>query len=330
MLHEKSYDCNFTKKVANFEKPIQNIVKLAAIDIGSNGARLLISSVLHPDTTSEQVVFKDVEYVRFPLRLGKDVFKKQKIGKKKQLQMLKLFQVFKLLMELHEVDDYMALATSAFREASNGQEVGLWLRRETGINLEIIDGAKEAEILNQIIIKELDDDKNYLHIDVGGGSTELNLYHKHQKVAARSFPVGSIREAEDSEIPRLQMKAWLQENIKKYCPNQEITAVGTGGNINKIQSMLNKEGDQLLSQTDITRILDYLNNFSFDEKINILELNPDRADTIVPATNIYLYAMECAHIDHILVPKLGLKDGMMEVMYRRGLKRELAEQANSL
>jgi exopolyphosphatase/guanosine-5'-triphosphate,3'-diphosphate pyrophosphatase len=295
-------------------------VKLAAIDIGSNGARMLISSVLHPSATSDKVVFKDVEYIRFPLRLGKDVFKKQKIGKKKQLQMLKLFQTFTLLMELHEVDDYMALATSAFREASNGQELALWLRRETGINLEIIDGSREAEILNQIIIKELDDDKNYLHIDVGGGSTELNLYRKHQKVAARSFPIGSIREAEESEIPRLQMKTWVEENCKKYCFNEEITAVGTGGNINKIQSMLNKEDDRMLTQTDVVRILDYLNNFSFDEKVNILELNPDRADTIVPAGNIYLYAMECARIDKIIAPKLGLKDGMMEVMYKRSLR----------
>ena len=295
-------------------------MKLAAIDIGSNGARLLISNVLHPDNSTTNVVFKDLEYVRFPLQLGKDVFKKQKIGKRKQLQMLKLFQSFKLLMELYEVEDYMALATSAFREASNGIEVAMWLRRETGIHLEIIDGSREAEILNQIIIKQLDDDKNYLHIDVGGGSTELNLYRKHRKIAARSFPLGSIREAAESEIPRKQMKNWVEEICKKHFQNEEIIAVGTGGNINKIQAMLNKEGDKILSQKDIVRILDYLNNFSLDEKINILELNPDRADTIVPATNIYLYAMECAKVEKIFVPKLGLKDGMMEVMYQRTLK----------
>ena len=293
------------------------IVKLAAIDIGSNGARLLISSVLHPNTPAAPTVFKDVEYVRFPLRLGKDVFKKEKIGKKKQTQLLKLFQTFKLLMELHEVEDYMALATSAFREASNGQEIALWLKRETGLYLEIIDGAREAEILNQVIIKQLEPSKSYLHIDVGGGSTELNMYYKHQKVAARSFPVGSIREAEDSEIPRMQMKAWVDEHCNRYFKDQEVIAVGTGGNINKVLSMLNKDDDDMLSQADMVRILDYLNSFTIEDRINILELNPDRADTIVPATNLYLYAMECARIDQMIVPKLGLKDGMMEVMYKR-------------
>jgi len=278
---------------------------------------MLISSVLHPNTPTAPTVFKDVEYVRFPLRLGKDVFKKQKISKKKQYQLLKLFQAFKLLMELHEVEDYMALATSAFREATNGAETALWLKRETGILLEIIDGSREAEILNHVIIKCLDDDKNYIHIDVGGGSTELNLYHKHKKIAARSFPVGSIREAEDSKIPRLQMKMWLDEHCPRYFKGQEVIAVGTGGNINKVQNMLNKEDDKMLSQADIVRILDYLNNFSLEDKINILELNPDRADTIVPATNLYLYAMECAKADKMIVPKLGLKDGMLEVMYKR-------------
>lgn len=297
-------------------------MKLAAIDIGSSGARLLISNVLHPSKNSSHVVFKDVEYIRFPLQLGKDVFKKEKIGKKKQLQLLKLFQAFKLVMELHEVEDYMALATSAFREATNGTEIAFWLRRETGINLEIIDGSREAEILNHVIIKQLDDDKNYMHIDVGGGSTELNLYKKHRKIAARSFPIGSVREAAESELPRKQMRTWVEENCQKHFQNEEIIAVGTGGNINKIQAMLNKDSDKTLSQTDIVRILDYLNNFSLEDKINILELNPDRADTIVPATNIYLYAMECAHINKIYVPKLGLKDGMMELLYQRNLKNK--------
>ncbi len=300
-------------------------MKLAAIDIGSNGARLLISSVLQPNPLTTQIVFKDVEYVRFPLRLGKDVFKKEKISKKKQIQLLKLFQTYKLLMELHEVEDYMAVATSAFREAANGAEIALWLRRETGIQLEIIDGAREAEILNHVIIKQLDDDKNYLHIDVGGGSTELNLYKKHVKLAARSFPVGSIREVEDSEVPRLQMKKWLEEHSNRYFKGEEVIAVGTGGNINKVQAMLNKDGDQKLSQADMVRILDYLNNFSLDDKINILELNPDRADTIVPATNLYLYAMECAKVDKMIVPKLGLKDGMMELMH----KRKMTNKRNS-
>ena len=310
-------------------------MKLAAIDIGSNGARLLISNVLKPSKALNnleqapqalQVVFKDVEYVRFALRLGKDVFKKQRIGKKKQSQLLKLMQSYKLLMELHEVDDYMALATSAFREASNGKEIALWIKQETGINIEIIEGVREAEILNYVIIKQLDKNKNYLHIDVGGGSTEINLYRNKQKLISRSFPLGSIREVEDSMVAMQDMKTWIEKSRKRYFGEQEeIIALGTGGNINKLQNMLNKEDDTLLSQMDMVRALEYLNNFSYDDMINVLELNPDRADTIIPAIKLYIAAMQYAKTDHIIVPKLGLKDGMMEVMYarRKDTKKEL-------
>jgi exopolyphosphatase / guanosine-5'-triphosphate,3'-diphosphate pyrophosphatase len=305
-------------------------VRFAAIDIGSNGARLLISRVLHPKLSKQKSLptplhtFKDIEYIRFALQLGKDVFRKQKIGKKKQTQLLKLMQVCKLMMELHEVDDYMAVATSAFREAGNGKELADWIAAEVGLHIEIIDGAREAEILNQVIIKELEAERNYIHIDVGGGSTELNLYVNQVKIAARSFEVGSIRRSNESEKAFLEIQGWIEYNLLEHTNGSEITAIGTGGNINKVQSLI-QENSKIVTRNQIIRAVDYLNTFTYDEKVNLLELNPDRADTIVPATNIYLYVMDWANADTMVIPKLGLKDGMMEVMFQRQKEKKKTE-----
>lgn len=309
-------------------------MKFAAIDIGSNGARLLISRVLLENSEKtnylDKISFKDVEYNRFALRLGKDVFANKKITAKKQEQLIKLMKAFSLLMELHEVDDYMALATSAFREAENGKEMVALVKKKTDIAIEVINGTREAEILHYVILRLLEKDKNYLHIDVGGGSTELNFYVQREKVAARSFPMGSIRNIENQKtIETLKaMERWITEKRKLFSIHQQPIAIGTGGNINKVYGLIKPENN--IIQADQIKTLQYdLNKLSFKEKVNVLKLNPDRADTIVPASGIYLSAMEWTGAEQMIVPKVGLKDGMMEVMLLRNRKKKGIKQSIS-
>lgn len=304
-------------------------MKLAAIDIGSNGARMQINRVLTEDSKKPSIKniisLKKVEYTRFALRLGKDVFYHQRITLNKQEKLLKLIKVFKLLMELHEVDDYLAIATSAFREAENGPEMVQLIKSEIGIDFQVIDGSKEAEILSLVIATQLEEDKNYIHIDVGGGSTEINLYKGQRKVASRSFSMGSIRgvNSQNGRVIDEEMQQWIRDNKEKYLPKKkEIFAVGTGGNINKVHSLA-KASNEWLDIKDIKTLQVYLERFSFKEKVNILKLNPDRADTILPASKIYLNAMQSADANTIRVPKVGLKDGMMYLLLEKNLNIKL-------
>lgn len=297
-------------------------MKLAAIDIGSNGARLQISRVLvqNSETTNFQdtYTFKRIEYTRYALRLGKDVFKEQRISKSRQEKLLKLMEVFKLLIELHEADDYVAIATSALRNAENGHEIVKMVRKKVGVDIQVIDGSEEAEILHYIIIKHLEPERNYLHVDVGGGSTEINLYVNQQKVAARSFPMGSIRNIAKNESSETlkQIQKWIERHVQLHCANQTLIGIGTGGNINKIHSLIKPEGE-VINTEEIKTLQHYLKDFSFEDKVNILKLNPDRAETIYPASHIYLSAMEWANINEIVVPRVGLKDGMLEMLLQR-------------
>ncbi|MDX2304442.1 MAG: phosphatase [Microscillaceae bacterium] len=305
-------------------------MKFAAIDIGSNGARLLISRVLlenSPNTNfTNKISFKDIEYVRYPLRLGIDVFELGKISKKKKAKLSKLMQAFKLLMDLYEVDDYMVLATSAFREAENGSEVAQQIRKKIGFEIEIIDGIKEAEILNHVIHQIPKENKNYLHIDVGGGSTELNLYRGKQIVASRSFRLGSIRntEGEQSHEKKDDIREWIEEKKLLFNLAFETIAIGTGGSINKVYALINPPGNErMISDEEIITLRQYLKGFSIHDMVNVLKLNPDRADTIFPASEIYLSCMQWAGAHLMIVPKVGLKDGMMEIMLKRNMQKFL-------
>lgn len=291
-------------------------MKIAAIDIGSNAARLQISTVLHVD---EVVSFKRVEYVRFPLRLGHDVFTFGALTPESEARTTKLMQVYKLLMELHEVEDYMACATSAMRESTNGPEVAQRIREATGIDIHIIDGQKEAELINNVVVQALDD-RQYLHIDVGGGSTELNLYENRQKLASRSFKIGSVRllEGKETKGAWTKMQTWVSENVQF---GKNITAVGTGGNINKIFNLVAKSADNVTTLSEIIRMKDYIAGFSLDDRINKLRLNADRADVIVPAAEIYISVMQWAGAQSIIVPDLGLKDGIIQLVYDRICKQ---------
>ncbi|TAF64175.1 MAG: phosphatase [Cytophagales bacterium] len=303
-------------------------MNLAAIDIGSNGARLLINRVLINE--NKEYEFKSVEYVRFPLRLGEDVFDTQYISPAKELQMQKLMQAFKLLMELHEVEDYLAFATSAIREAKNGAKIVEKIHQQVGIKIEIIDGVKEAEYTHYIIKSQLKEQENYLHIDVGGGSTELNLYANKEKIASKSFEVGSIRNTQDKNFQKTldQLRKWIVKNILLH-DAQPITAIGTGGNINKIFSMVAKKDAKQIHINDIESAKQHIAKYTYEERINLLKLNPDRADTILPAAEIYLTAMKVAGALQMLVPNVGLKDGMMEILWQKNAEKFFSTQSSN-
>jgi len=294
---------------------LPSVLKIAAIDIGSNAARLQISTVLH---NNDVVSFKKVEYVRFPLRLGHDVFTTGEMSAEAESATTKLMQVYKLLMELHEVESYMACATSAIREAQNGHEVVQRIEAATGVKIHIIDGQREAELINNVVVQALDE-RQYLHIDVGGGSTELNLYVNREKINSKSFKIGSVRLLEGKEVKGAwrKMEDWVEENVDKQTG---ITAVGTGGNISKLFNRARKN-DSETSLEEIQRIRDYVAGFTLNERINQLRLNADRADVIVPAADIYISVMQWAGANNIIVPDLGLKDGILQLVYAQMMRK---------
>jgi exopolyphosphatase / guanosine-5'-triphosphate,3'-diphosphate pyrophosphatase len=278
-----------------------------------------ISSVLQDEGVSR---FKKVEYVRFPLRLGHDVFTEGIISPQSEDRLMKLMLAYQLLMELHEVEDFMACSTSAMREASNGFEVRDHIEQRTGIHIQIIDGQKEAELVNNVVVKSLGEGQ-YIHIDVGGGSTELNLYQDRQKIKAKSFKLGSVRllEGKESKNSWMKIKEWINQNVDY---NQPIQAVGTGGNINKLFDLSSKLTESSTSLEEIQRMRDYIDQFSLVDRINKLQLNPDRADVIVPAADIYTSAMRWAGAEVIHVPDVGLKDGMLQLLYDRACRKKKA------
>src|SRR5690606_1056603 len=293
------------------------LLKLAAVDIGSNAIRFQVSSVLKRD---DRVMFKKLEYIRFPLRLGHDVFATGSISKASMTRFIKLMRAYKLLIELYEVDDYMFCATSAMRESENGQELARRVEDELGIVINVIDGNLEAQLINQAIGSYLGDD-TYLHIDVGGGSTELNLYVSGKKIKTRSFKVGSVRILEKNDTPVMwsDMEQWVRRNVKPEYGR--VTAVGTGGNISKIFELAQLKPGKLLSLRKIHQIRQMIEEYSIEDRIYQLQMNPDRADVIVPASHIYAQVMEWANAKNILVPEVGLKDGIILYLYERNTRQ---------
>jgi exopolyphosphatase/guanosine-5'-triphosphate,3'-diphosphate pyrophosphatase len=296
-------------------------LKLAAIDIGSNAIRFQVSTVLD---NSPQALFKKLEYVRFPLRLGHDVFSTGRISPKSVEKFKKLMKAFRLLIELYEVEDYMFCATSAMRESDNGAEVVEEVANEIGIQIHVIDGIREAEFINRAISSYLSD-KTYLHIDVGGGSTELNLYVGGKKIKTRSFKIGSVRvlEGTDSPIMWQDMEHWVKENMKRSYG--KVTAVGTGGNISKIFELAATKPGKTISIKKVKQIRDMVEGYSIEQRIYSLQMNPDRADVIIPASNIYLKVMEWARAGNILVPEVGLKDGIIFHLYEKNILQKKIE-----
>lgn len=295
-------------------------MKLAAIDIGSNAARMQISLVLHDEN---RVSFKQVEYIRFPLQLGKDVFHSGLIGPQREANLTKFIHACKLLFELHEVDQFRLCATSAMREAENGPDIVKRIQEKLNMRIQVITGNQEAELVNNVVVRELDT-ATYVHIDVGGGSTELNVYVNQKKIAAKSFKIGSVRLLEEPKNAARQwksMKEWLEEELTGL--SEPIYAVGTGGNISKIYEMAKlyqftqQSVSGMISREDIATIQDFVKRYSVEDRINKLRLNPDRADVIVPAAEIYLYVMQCANAELIKVPEIGLIDGIIQGLYEK-------------
>jgi exopolyphosphatase / guanosine-5'-triphosphate,3'-diphosphate pyrophosphatase len=296
-------------------------LKLAAIDIGSNAIRLQISTVLDHGPT---IIFKKLEYVRFPLRLGHDVFSTSRISQASMDKFKKLMKTYKLLLELYEVDEYMFCATSAMRESENGEQLVKEVLDELGVTIEIIDGNREAEMVNKAISSYLTD-KTYLHIDVGGGSTELNLYAEGKKIKTRSFKVGSVRilEHTDSPIAWEDMEHWVKENVKKKYG--KVTAVGTGGNISKIFELAQLKPGKTMTLNRVKEIKTMVEGHTIEQRIYELQMNPDRADVIVPASDIYIKVMEWAKSLSIMVPEVGLKDGMLLYLLEKSKSQKKIE-----
>ena len=291
---------------------------LAAIDIGSNAARLLISEAApYQDGT---VDYTKLTLLRVPLRLGFDVFDKGYIGEEKIVQLIQMLQAYKLLMDLYKVTSMKACATSAMRDATNSKEILARVKAETGIDINIISGQEEASIIYEThIAEDLSFQKSYLYIDVGGGSTEVTLFAKNEIVFKESFNIGTIRLLRDkvSEAQWADVQQYIRKGIADYAP---VVAIGSGGNINKVFSLSKrKEGRPL----PLALLQDYhkeLSGATIAERMHRYQFRADRADVIVPALQIFISIMRWAGADEIFVPKIGLADGLIKMLYRESAK----------
>lgn len=288
-------------------------MRFAAIDIGSNAIRLLLSNVINGD--DKPVVFKKAELVRIPIRLGEDSFLKGEISEEKAEKLIKSLKAFKLLIDVYDAVSYRACATSAMRDAANGDELVSLIKEETGLNVEMIDGKTEADIIYSNRADELlDKSCSYLYIDIGGGSTEITLFSKNEIVASRSFNVGTIRMLHE-QIDKAywnEFKSWIRETTNGVKP---LIAIGSGGNINKLFKMTRRKQNKPVSADQLKEIYEMLDSYTYEERIKELGLNPDRADVIIPASKILLSALKHAGINEMIVPQIGLADGIVHQLY---------------
>lgn len=297
-------------------------MRLAAIDIGSNAARLLIAEVRKK--SSGGVGFDKLNLIRVPLRLGFDVFEKGYISPVKTDMVIRTIKAYRYLLDVYDVRHIKACATSAMRDAANSAEIIRRVRLETGIEINVISGEQEAAyIYENHVAENLDKDKDYLYIDVGGGSTELTLFSGNRLVFKESFDIGTIRllkdKVEDSVWDR--MKDFLKSRLKNA---QKITAIGSGGNINKVFSLSKRKDGKPLSLDLLKDYYKELGSVPLQTRIELYKLREDRADVIVPALQIYINVMRWAGAEEIYVPKIGLADGLILNLYQE-LSNEKAE-----
>ncbi|WP_027125148.1 Ppx/GppA phosphatase family protein [Gelidibacter mesophilus] len=289
------------------------IKKYAAIDIGSNAVRLLISNII--EQKGKPTLFKKSSLVRVPIRLGADVFLNQTISKENELRLVDTMNAFKLLMRSHKVVAYKACATSAMREAENGTDIVKLIKKQTKIKIDVIDGEEEAAIIAATDLNSfIDRSKTYLYVDVGGGSTEFSVIHEGVTTASKSFKIGTVRLLNDI-VPKevwLELETWIKQNTKDF---EKMNLLGSGGNINKIFKISGKAAGKPLTYFYLTSYYNMLQTYSYEERITELDLNQDRADVIIPATRIYLSAMKWSDAKYIYVPKIGLSDGIVKSVY---------------
>ena len=289
------------------------IDKFAAIDIGSNGIRMLISNVIL--TKKKEVFFQKNSLIRVPIRLGEDSFTSGDISDINLKRLIKAINAFKLIMKVHNVLFYKAFATSALREASNKKYVLKKVLEKCKVKIEIIDGEKEAMIISKSNVSTIiSSDTIFLSIDVGGGSTEFSVLKKGKTISSRSFKLGTIRLLNNTVSVQVwgEVKKWILENIKNY---SKITLLGSGGNINKIFSLSNTKEGKPLSRIKFNKIFKQLESISYYNRIINYSLNPDRADVIIPAAKIFFKAFEWTSASHIYVPRVGLSDGIIKDIF---------------
>lgn len=289
------------------------IEKYGAVDIGSNAIRLLISTVI--EQKGKVAIFKKTSLVRVPIRLGAEVFLEGKISENSEDRMIDAMTAFRLLMKTHGVKRYRACATSAMREASNGYKIAKTIENRSGLTINIIDGNDEAAIIASTDLKNLiDDNKAFLYVDVGGGSTELTVFANGKSVTSKSFKLGTIRMLEGLVDKTIwdEMEEWIKSNTKDY---KKIALIGSGGNINTIFKNSGKKLGKPLSYFYLSSYFEQLKTLTYEERITEMNMNPDRADVVVPATRIYLSAMKWSKAKNIFVPKIGLSDGIVRSLY---------------
>ncbi|MBK5721582.1 hypothetical protein JGH11_11940 [Dysgonomonas sp. Marseille-P4677] len=285
----------------------------AAIDIGSNAIRLLINNIETTGTTSD---FKKTAFLRVPIRLGEDVFTQNEISEEKKQRLIDAMQGFSYIMKAYGVTAYRACATSAMRDAKNGKQITDIILNESGINIEIISGREEADIIYEAggLNDVIDKSRNYLYVDVGGGSTEIVVFSNQQKITSNSFELGTVRmlvnavKADEEK----RFKTWLKAVYKKHAP---LSIVASGGNINKVHKMLGKRDKEFLNYTETKVLFDALKDLSYEERIQNFKLNTYRADVIIPALRIFLTVGKICKVNEIYVPKVGLVDGIIHHLY---------------
>jgi len=296
-------------------------LRLAAIDIGSNAARLLISDVIAgPKSTPE---FIKVALIRVPLRLGFDVFDKGEISPAKTEKIIKTIKSYKLLLDIYEVKHLKACATSAMRDAVNGNAIIKKIKEETGIEITIINGQEEARLIYENHVAEnMTDEESYLYIDVGGGSTELTFFSDGKLIFKESFNIGTIRllKGQVSEATWDEMKEFIKTKTKGF---HHVTAIGSGGNINKIFSLSKRKEGKPLSLDSLRDYYKEFSTLSIPQRMQVYKLREDRADVIVPALLIYINVMRWTDTEEIFVPKIGLADGLIHTLYEEVRLKEV-------
>lgn len=291
-------------------------IKYGSIDIGSNAIRLLISTAHY---SNEGVFFKKNSLIRVPIRLGQDVFMKGKIGAKNQKRMIQAMIAYRNLMDAHGVEDYLACATSAMRDAENSKQLIKEIKQKANINIEVISGSKEAEIIFQTHIEKLlNHDEAYLYIDVGGGSTELSFFNGKKLVSSQSFNVGTIRLLNNvvEEKQWVLMESWIKETIGDI---NNVKAIASGGNINRVYKIIGKKKLEVIYIDEVSEVRQQIIDTPEDKRQQKFNMNPDRADVILPALSIYLNVFRWANTSEIYVPKVGLSDGLVRKLHADNL-----------
>lgn len=290
------------------------IERYAAIDIGSNAVRVLISNVV--ESEGHPTKFLKSSMVRVPIRLGEDSFTVGEISVKNKKRIVKAMKAFKHIMKINNVKQYMACATSALREANNAQEIVEAVKDKTGIEIQIIDGKKEAEIISTTnIFASINKKRTFLYIDVGGGSTEFSVLVNGERIVSKSFKAGTVRMINQLVSDKVweEIEQWIERHTHMY---SKLAILGSGGNINKLFKMAGIKEGRPLSLIKLNTLYKELSNLTYEERILKWELNTDRSDVIIPAIQIYLKALQWSGASEIFVPKIGLSDGMIKVMYR--------------